>query len=35
MEGEPESACKRLVHEANEAGGRDNITAIVARMEAI
>jgi serine/threonine protein phosphatase PrpC len=34
-EGEPESACKRLVDEANEAGGRDNITAIVARLEAI
>ena len=34
-EGEPESACKRLVDEANEAGGCDNITAIVARLEAI
>jgi PPM family protein phosphatase len=32
---EPKSACKRLVDEANEAGGRDNITAIVARLEAI
>ena len=34
-EGEPESACQRLVDEANEAGGRDNVTAIVARLEAI
>ena len=34
-EGEPETACKRLVDEANEAGGRDNITAVVARLEAI
>lgn len=34
-EGEPESACKRLVDEANAAGGRDNITAIVARLEAV
>ncbi len=33
--GEPESACKRLVDEANAAGGRDNITVIVARLEAI
>ena len=33
-EGEPEAACKRLVDEANEAGGRDNITCVVARLEA-
>ena len=29
-EGEPEQICRRLVTRANEAGGRDNITAIVA-----
>ena len=34
-ESEPDSACQRLADEANEAGGRDNITAIVARLEAI
>jgi protein phosphatase len=32
-EGEPRLACERLVAEANEQGGRDNITAIVARFE--
>ena len=32
-EGEPQRACERLVAEANEAGGRDNITVIVARFE--
>jgi PPM family protein phosphatase len=30
----PKDACERLVDEANVAGGRDNITAIVARLEA-
>ncbi len=30
---EPEAACRRLVAEANEAGGHDNITAVVARFE--
>jgi protein phosphatase len=30
---EPEEACARLVFEANAAGGRDNITAIVARID--
>jgi protein phosphatase len=30
----PEAACERLVAEANEAGGKDNITAVVARFEA-
>ena len=29
----PEAACARLVAEANEAGGKDNITAVVARWE--
>jgi protein phosphatase len=30
-----EQACRRLVREANEAGGKDNITAIVARFDPI
>jgi protein phosphatase len=34
-EAEPEAACARLVAEASEQGGRDNITAIVARFEAV
>lgn len=33
-EEEPKVACDRLVAEANAAGGKDNITAIVARFEA-
>jgi serine/threonine protein phosphatase PrpC len=33
-EAEPETACGRLVAQANDAGGRDNITAVVARFEA-
>ena len=33
-EDEPETACERLVSAANEHGGRDNITAIVARFDA-
>jgi PPM family protein phosphatase len=32
-EQEPQRACERLVAEANEGGGKDNITAIVARFE--
>jgi PPM family protein phosphatase len=32
-EQEPRRACERLVAAANEAGGKDNITAIVARFE--
>jgi serine/threonine protein phosphatase PrpC len=32
-EGEPRVACERLVALANEAGGRDNVTAVVARFE--
>ena len=31
---EPAAACERLVADANAAGGRDNITAVVARFEA-
>ena len=33
-EREPQNACKRLVAEANENGGKDNITALVAQFEA-
>lgn len=33
-EAEPERACKQLVAQANEQGGKDNITVIVARFEA-
>ncbi len=31
----PQGACERLVVEANRRGGKDNITAIVARFEAV
>jgi serine/threonine protein phosphatase PrpC len=34
-ESEPEAACRRLVDEANAEGGRDNITCIVSRLEAV
>jgi protein phosphatase len=34
-EAEPKAACERLVADANAEGGRDNITAIVARFEAV
>jgi len=34
-EADPQAACERLVAEANEAGGQDNVTAIVARFEAV
>lgn len=33
-EPDPQKACERLVAEANRRGGKDNITAIVARFEA-
>lgn len=33
-EAEPEAACRRLIAQANDAGGRDNITAIVVRFDA-
>jgi protein phosphatase len=34
-EPDPEPACRRLVDRANEAGGKDNITVVVARFEAL
>jgi len=33
-EQEPQRACERLVAEANEKGGKDNITVIVGRFQA-
>jgi serine/threonine protein phosphatase PrpC len=33
-EGDPQAACGRLVAAANAAGGRDNVTAVVARFDA-
>jgi PPM family protein phosphatase len=33
-EREPQTACERLVAKANGRGGRDNVTAVVARFEA-
>jgi serine/threonine protein phosphatase PrpC len=33
-EPEPEAACTKLVARANEAGGRDNITVLIARFDA-
>jgi PPM family protein phosphatase len=32
--GDPKAACEGLIGEANSAGGKDNITAIVARFDA-
>ena len=34
-ESDPEKACRRLVAAANANGGKDNITAIVARFEEV
>jgi protein phosphatase len=34
VERDPQAACERLIAEANDKGGKDNITAIVARFEA-
>jgi protein phosphatase len=31
---EPEAACRKLVAQANDAGGRDNITVVIARFDA-
>jgi protein phosphatase len=33
-ESDPDRACKRLVTRANERGGKDNVTVIVARYDA-
>src|SRR5262249_56833753 len=33
-EAEPEAACRRMVARANEAGGKDNITVVVAHFRA-
>jgi PPM family protein phosphatase len=33
-EHDPETACKRLIAEANQARARDNITAIIAHFHA-
>jgi PPM family protein phosphatase len=33
-ESDPEAACRSLVAQANEAGGRDNITVVIARFDA-
>lgn len=30
---DPQAACERLLHDANEAGGRDNITIVIARFD--
>ncbi len=32
-EADPEAACRRLVDRANQAGGKDNVTVVVARFE--
>jgi protein phosphatase len=33
VEADPEAACTKLVAQANEAGGRDNITVLIARFD--
>src|SRR5262245_36405189 len=33
-ESDPEAACRSLVAQANEAGGRDNVTVVIARFDA-
>jgi PPM family protein phosphatase len=35
VEDDPQAACEWLVGAANDQGGRDNITAIVARFDAV
>ena len=30
---DPEAACTRLVAQANDAGGRDNITVLIVRFD--
>ena len=32
-ESEPEAACAKLVAQANEAGGRDNVTVLIVRFD--
>ena len=33
-ESDPEAACRKLVGQANDAGGRDNVTVVIARFDA-
>jgi serine/threonine protein phosphatase PrpC len=32
-EPDPEAACRKLLAQANEAGGRDNITLLIVRFD--
>jgi len=32
-EPDPEAACRKLVAQANEAGGRDNVTVLIVRFD--
>jgi protein phosphatase len=32
-EADPEACCRKLVAQANEAGGRDNITVVICRFD--
>lgn len=34
-ESDPERACTRLVTLANDAGGRDNVTVVIVRFDAM